>query len=100
MNKLKTISSISLGVAVLSLSLPSNLVHKASALSNTLYTLTNEDYKIQYTNNTLTLTFSNSAVHNNITTIKLKDKNGKYLSFDKNSENFTLKVNEGLVNSL
>ena len=100
MNKLKTISSISLGVAVLSLSLPSNLVHKASALSNTLYTLTNEDYKIQYTNNTLTLTFSNSAVHNNITTIKLKDKNGKYLSFDKNSENFTLKVNEGLVNGI
>lgn len=100
MNKLKTISSVSLGVAVLSLSLPNCLVHRASALSNTLYTLTSEDYKIQYTNNTLTLTFNNSAVHNNITAIKLKDKNGRYLSFDKNSENFTLKVNDSLVNGI
>ncbi|BAK81612.1 hypothetical protein [Candidatus Arthromitus sp. SFB-rat-Yit] len=98
MNKLKTISSISLGVAVLSLSLPNSF--ETSALSNSLYTLTEEDYEIYYLNNTLTLAFDNATIHNNVTDIELKDKNGRYLSFDKNSEDFTLELNNGLNNGI
>lgn len=101
MDKMKALSSISLGIVAVSLFSTTNL-KKVKALSNSIYSFTNETYTIDYKDNVITLKLKNNNHHQNIQSIKLVDKNNKTYNFEKNSSDFKLylkgKINDGLYN--
>ena len=100
MNKMKTLSSISLGIAAVSLFSTSNL-KKVKAISESIYALTNEIYDITYADNIITLKFKNNSYHQNIQNVKLVDSsNKKSFNFDKNSSEFKLHLKENLSDGI
>lgn len=100
MNKMKTLSSISLGIAAVSLFSSSNL-KKVKAISESVYALTNEIYDITCKDNVITLKFKNNYYHQNIQNVKLVDNsNKKSFNFDRNSSEFKLYLKENLNDGL
>ncbi len=100
MDKMKAISSISLGIVAVSLFSTNNL-KKVKALSSAIYALTNETYTIDYSDNVIILRFKNNNYHQNIQNIKLLDKStNKSYNFEKNSSDFRLYLKEKLSDGI
>lgn len=70
----------------------------ASAVSNTIDTLTSKEYDITFENNELKLKFKNSSNHRNISNIKIfiDESKNDYLEFEKGNSEFTLKLDKPL----
>ncbi len=93
MNKIKIISSVSLGVAASSISPFSGV--GVSAISETTYSITSDAYDISYVDDTITLKFHNTNIHNSVSDIKLvSSSTNKSFSFTKDSSNFKLKISK------
>lgn len=101
MNKSKIISSVYLGTTTSALLLTSTCTEIPKALSNTIYTLTNETYDINYKDKVIILKFKDNAVHNSTNSIKLfNSSTNKSYDFEKNSSDFKLYLNENLTDGI
>lgn len=101
MNKMKIISSVSLGVTASALFLSTGGAETPKALSSTIYSLTNETYDISYKDKFITLKFKDTSVHNSTSSIKLFDfSTNKSYTFTKNSSDFKLYLNEDLTDGI
>lgn len=93
MNKFKKVSYMPIYIAAASFIASPINNYSASALSNTLYALTSEDFNVEYLDNNILINFKNTQLYNNITSIKLLDsKNNNSFKFDKQSSNFKLSL--------
>ena len=101
MNKMKIISSVSLGVTASALFLSTGGAETPKALSSTIYSLTNEAYDISYKDKVITLKFKDTSVHNSTSSIKLFNSlTDKSYTFTKNSSDFKLYLNENLTDGI
>lgn len=90
MNKIKIISLLSLGASIPSIFL-SNNSKLALASTDSIYSIINESYILEYSNNTLKLKFKNNSIHNDISEIKLFDPTkNKLFKFEKDYSDFKL----------
>lgn len=97
MNKIKIISSISLGAVSAALYLSSNSPTTANAVINNIYTVSSDSYTLEYKDRILTLRFKNSYNHNATNEVKLYDHTkNKYYKFVKQNLEFKLQLNEEL----
>lgn len=93
MNKIKIISSVSLGLAASSLVFFNST--SAHATSDITYSMSSDAYDISYVDNTLTLKFKNINVHNNTNEIKIVNPStNKSFTFTKNSSDFKLTISK------
>lgn len=93
MNKFKKVSSLPMFIAAVSI-LSTTGTTTTSALSNTLYALTSEDFNVKYLDNNMLITFNSNDLHSKINSIKLlNDKNNTTYKFDKQSSDFKLDLN-------